>query len=184
MSWEDDEEETKKILEENPFLCPICQSDNCVPPSGNIHSDVLFIGEFPGEEELLAGKPFVGPTGRVLEAELRRLSSVSVRNFRLCNIWQHLPNKNKDCFERGIKICLQEAKDKRLVVLVGADTVKYFAGLKVSEWNGLLVQSAYLTNPYVLAMVQPAVAFHGGVGEVRFALQRFIYYLELEEQNA
>lgn len=184
IGWEDDScGETKEIIESNPFYCPHCGSDECVPPSGNVHSDVLFIGEFPGEEELQSGKPFVGKTGRLLKEELRKIG-LSLHNYRLCNLWQHEPNKkNKECFERGVKICLEEAKGKRMVVLIGSDTVKYFTGKKVSEWNGLLIDSSvYLSNPYVMVMVQPATAYHGGVGETRFALQQFKKYLE--EQNA
>jgi uracil-DNA glycosylase family 4 len=182
MPWEDSD--TQQVIAENPFICPVCGSEDCVPPSGDANSDVLFIGEFPGSEEIAHGKPFVGPTGRLLKEELRKLG-LSLFGFRLCNLWQHEPikatkkdTKGKSCFEHGVKVVLEEAKNKRIVVLVGSDTVKYFANEHVSEWNGLLVQSDLLKNKYVLAMVQPATAFRSSIGEVRFALKRFKYYLE------
>ena len=34
---------------------------------GPLHSDIAFVGEQPGDQEDLAGKPFVGPAGRILD---------------------------------------------------------------------------------------------------------------------
>ncbi|MEO8626573.1 MAG: uracil-DNA glycosylase family protein [Betaproteobacteria bacterium] len=34
---------------------------------GNAQTHVMFVGEQPGDEEDLKGKPFVGPAGRLLE---------------------------------------------------------------------------------------------------------------------
>lgn len=37
---------------------------------GNAHASLLFVGEQPGDQEDLAGKPFVGPAGKVLDKAL------------------------------------------------------------------------------------------------------------------
>ena len=37
---------------------------------GAAHARVMFVGEVPGDQEDLAGKPFVGPAGRVLDEAL------------------------------------------------------------------------------------------------------------------
>jgi uracil-DNA glycosylase len=37
---------------------------------GPAHADVMFIGETPGDQEDLAGRPFVGPAGRLLDEAL------------------------------------------------------------------------------------------------------------------
>jgi uracil-DNA glycosylase family protein len=37
---------------------------------GSANADVLFVGEQPGDQEDLTGKPFVGPAGRVLDEGL------------------------------------------------------------------------------------------------------------------
>jgi DNA polymerase len=34
---------------------------------GPLHPDIAFVGEQPGDQEDLAGKPFVGPAGRILD---------------------------------------------------------------------------------------------------------------------
>ena len=99
------------------------------------------------------------------------------------NLWRHPANDNLKCFEVGVKQCLEEAKNKRLIVLISSETVKYFTNKKVSEWNGLLVQSPMLNCEKILAMVQPATVFHQNIGEVKFSMQRLIYYLkELENE--
>jgi len=182
MPWTKEETITTDEIIVDLYHCPICGSDDCVPPSYE-QSDVLWIGESPGEEEVKRGKPFVGPTGRLVQAELSYLG-LPMYTFRMCNLWIHPPPNNKkseyynDCFEYSVKIVMNEAKDKKLVVLVGAETVKFFTGLKVSDWNGLLVKSNLLSNPYILALVHPATAFKGSCGEMRFGLQRFAHYME------
>lgn len=191
MPWNDVELEEPQIFEDNPYLCPVCGSEDCVPPYfGTPDTPVLLVGEFPGEDEVIRGKPLVGPTGKLLEAEMKHLG-LYLRSYRICNLWQHPPQKNKKdpnyekCLEHGAKIVLKEAKNKKLVVLIGSDTVKFFTGEGVSDWNGLLVNSVMLNNPYVLAMIQPASAFRSSLGEVRFGLERLKYYIEKikEEQS-
>jgi DNA polymerase len=39
---------------------------------GARHAEVLFVGEQPGDKEDLAGKPFVGPAGRLLDQALEQ----------------------------------------------------------------------------------------------------------------
>jgi DNA polymerase len=41
-----------------------------VPGEGPSHAKVMLVGEQPGDKEDLAGKPFVGPAGRVLDQAL------------------------------------------------------------------------------------------------------------------
>jgi hypothetical protein len=43
----------------------------------------------------------------------------------------------------------------------------------VSEVSGLEVKSIYLSAPLLFACVQPATVFHGGIGELRQALEKF-----------
>src|SRR5438309_9735546 len=37
---------------------------------GPVHAPLMFVGEQPGDKEDLAGKPFVGPAGRILDRAL------------------------------------------------------------------------------------------------------------------
>lgn len=155
------------------YTCPVCHKDDCVPPYGKKNSPVLIIGDAPGDDELKTGRPFSGATGKILRIELAKLG-VDVKAIRLCNIWYHKPNASADCLDFGFQLAIKEAKDRKAVLLIGAEVVKKFTGMHVSEVTGLEVKSSYLSAPLVMACVQPAVVFHDVVGDFRLSLKKFV----------
>ena len=51
--------------------CPLYKfATQAVPGEGRVHSRLMLVGEQPGDKEDLAGKPFVGPAGRILDQAL------------------------------------------------------------------------------------------------------------------
>jgi len=51
--------------------CPLYRNaTQAVPGEGPSHAKIMLVGEQPGDKEDLAGKPFVGPAGRVLDKAL------------------------------------------------------------------------------------------------------------------
>ena len=51
--------------------CPLYKNaTQAVPGEGPNHARVMLVGEQPGDKEDLAGKPFVGPAGRMLDQAL------------------------------------------------------------------------------------------------------------------
>jgi uracil-DNA glycosylase len=51
--------------------CPLYRdATQAVPGEGRRHAHLMLVGEQPGDKEDLAGKPFVGPAGRVLDQAL------------------------------------------------------------------------------------------------------------------
>jgi uracil-DNA glycosylase family 4 len=158
------------------FVCPECGTDECVPASGNKKSSFLIVGAYPGHEEIKRGKPFVGGTGTVLQSELRKVG-LALNQFRVANLWIHEPNKIDRCYSYSKQKVIQEAKGKKLILLIGKETVKEFCDEDVSAVNGLMLSSPYLSAP-VLAMIQPTSVFHQSVGEVRFGVQRFAEEVE------
>src|SRR5437870_97111 len=51
--------------------CPLYKNaTQAVPGEGPSHAKVMLVGEQPGDKEDLAGKPFVGPAGRLLDSAL------------------------------------------------------------------------------------------------------------------
>ena len=59
--------------EEGCTRCPLCEfATQAVPGEGRVHSRLMLLGEQPGDKEDLAGKPFVGPAGRILDDALAR----------------------------------------------------------------------------------------------------------------
>jgi len=49
--------------------------------AGPARADVMFVGEQPGDQEDLAGEPFVGPAGRVLDEALAEVGIDRSRAF-------------------------------------------------------------------------------------------------------
>jgi len=165
-NWEDDQ-----------YTCPICGSTDCVPAGGNSKSKILLIGEFPGKDEIRTGRPFSGATGNILRNELGRLG-IDLSRLRIVNMWPHIPNKNEKCLEYGVQQVIKEAKGKQAILLIGSDTIKYFADKKVGQVTGLQVTSDLLSAPIIMACVQPAIAFHGTAGEVKLSLRKFVDKVE------
>jgi uracil-DNA glycosylase family 4 len=161
MTWDDD-----------IYTCPHCERDDLVLASGPRKAKILIIGEEPGDDEIKRGKPMVGAMGKVLSYELGRLS-LDMNQMRLTNLWLHPANDNEDCFKYGLEQVIKEAKNRQAILLIGADTVSFFCNEKVSEVNGLVVESSYFSVPLLFACVQPATVFHGGLGEVRLSLSKF-----------
>lgn len=59
--------------------CKVCQQDKSgkpVPGEGNPNAKIMFVGEAPGKEESLTGRPFVGRSGRFLTS---LLNSIGIR---------------------------------------------------------------------------------------------------------
>ena len=165
-------------------VCPSCSEVIC-PPSGH-SSDLLIIGEFPGDEEMRRGFPFATnlnyiTAGKVFRSELgMEPYPMQLAEFRVTNLWLHQPNDNENCRDAGYKQVLEEAKGKKAILLVGSDVVSAFTNYKVSEITGLRVESSILSAPLIVAMVNPALALHRTVGEVRFAIQQWKKYLKEE----
>ena len=63
--------ETLEALYEKCAECKGCAlhetRTNCVFGYGNPNADLMFVGEAPGEQEDLQGKPFVGRAGQLLD---------------------------------------------------------------------------------------------------------------------
>ena len=86
--------------------CPLCNGrTNVVFGVGDESSSVLFVGEGPGEKEDLAGEPFVGPAGQLLDRYLEAIgldrSMVYIANMVKCR-----PPQNRDPSDSEIDCCI------------------------------------------------------------------------------
>lgn len=161
--------------------CPICNR-RLVKAYGYSRSDILIVGDEPSINELQTGVPFSGETGKVLRKEMARVG-MDLGSCRIMNLWTHKAWKKSDehfdeCFEMSRNLVLDEAKGKQAILLIGADTVQYFTGYKVSDVNGLQVESNMLSAPVIFAAIQPTNVFRGGWGEVRFAIEQFVHHVK------
>lgn len=76
--------------------CVLCETrHNVVFGVGDRNSDVMFIGEGPGEQEDLKGEPFVGRAGKLLD-DMMEIIYLNRRNVFIANIVKCRPPHNRD----------------------------------------------------------------------------------------
>lgn len=76
--------------------CELCKTrTNLVFGRGNPDSEVMFVGEGPGEQEDLSGVPFVGRAGKLLD-DMMEMIDLSDKNVYIANTVKCRPPKNRD----------------------------------------------------------------------------------------
>ena len=87
--------------------CGLCETrHNVVFGVGREDTDVLFVGEGPGEQEDLQGEPFVGPAGKLLDDMLSILDLDRNTNCYIANIVKCRPPRNRDPLETEQEACI------------------------------------------------------------------------------
>lgn len=87
--------------------CGLCETrHNVVFGVGREDTDILFVGEGPGEQEDLQGEPFVGPAGKLLDDMLSILDLDRTSNCYIANIVKCRPPRNRDPLETEQEACI------------------------------------------------------------------------------
>jgi DNA polymerase len=146
---------------------------------GQKDARVMFVGEQPGHEEDLAGRPFVGPAGRLLEAALAE-AGIDRAAAYVTNVVKHfkwVPRGKKRIHEKPdsgeIRACRPwldteiELVKPQVLVLLGATAAQALLGssFRVSRQRGELVPSALA--PAVIATVHPSSILRAPDDETR-----------------
>ena len=88
--------------------CGLCATrHNVVFGVGNPRTDVLFIGEGPGENEDLKGEPFVGRGGQLLDKMLSVVDLSRDKNIYIANMVKCRPPQNRDPVVEEVAACRQ-----------------------------------------------------------------------------
>ena len=86
--------------------CGLCEKrHNVVFGVGNRNTDILFVGEGPGEQEDLKGEPFVGPAGKLLD-DMLSIIDLDRTNCYIANIVKCRPPDNRDPLETEQDACI------------------------------------------------------------------------------
>lgn len=102
---------------------------NIVFSDGNPSSQVMLLGEAPGEEEDKIGKPFVGVAGKLLDKMLEAIN-LNRENTYLTNVVFWRPPGNRKPTEEEIGACIPfvmkhiELIKPRILILSGATAAK------------------------------------------------------------
>ncbi|MBP1737473.1 MAG: uracil-DNA glycosylase [Oscillospiraceae bacterium] len=86
--------------------CALCETrTNVVFGDGNRNAEVLLIGEGPGENEDLQGKPFVGRAGKLLD-DMLSLIDLNRANVYIANMVKCRPPQNRDPLNVEQEACI------------------------------------------------------------------------------
>lgn len=86
--------------------CPLSQGrHNVVFGVGDPESELMFIGEGPGEQEDLQGEPFVGAAGKLLD-DMLSIIDLGRHNCYIANIVKCRPPQNRDPMQDEQDACI------------------------------------------------------------------------------
>jgi uracil-DNA glycosylase len=111
---------------------------------GNVHAGIMLIGEGPGYYEDELGRPFVGPSGELLDKILGACGFTRWEHVYIANIVKCRPPQNREPLPEERQACLPYLKEQirlinpRIIVLLGATALKGLisADMKISEFRG------------------------------------------------
>ncbi len=97
---------------------------------GNIHARIMFIGEGPGREEDLLGRPFVGAAGRLLDKMLESIG-FNRNTVYIANVLKCRPPGNRDPEPNEAAACISYLRAQvahikpAIIVCLGRISAKY-----------------------------------------------------------
>jgi DNA polymerase len=128
----------------------------------------MLVGEQPGDQEDVQGKPFVGPAGKLLQATLKE-AGIDPKQVYLTNVVKHFkwePRGKRRIHKKPsaseIAACKPwleaeiAALKPKVIVCLGATAAQALLGrsFRVTEHRGQLLESSLA--PYVMATVHPS----------------------------
>lgn len=157
--------------------CRLCEQKlhPCVMGEGNPHANLMLIGEAPGFNEDIEGRPFVGDAGQLLDFILDKLglkrSKVWITNVIKCR-----PPKNKlppvkelrEVIWPACRVHLDRevgSVKPRVVVLLGGKALMLLAGIR----TGIMKVEGTEVKPRVWACFHPAYALRSPSKEKNIA---------------
>ena len=142
-------------------LCPLGASrTNPVPGEGNPNARLMFIGEGPGFDEDMQGRPFVGKAGALLDKMITAMQFTREEVY-IANIVKCRPPDNRVPTPEEAQCCINYLKRQielvrpEVIVLLGATAVKYLLNITngISRMRGRWL--SYENIP-VMATFHPA----------------------------
>jgi DNA polymerase len=182
---------TLPSLKEAAADCQACdlwkKGTQTVFGDGRSRSKVMFVGEQPGNEEDLTGKPFVGPAGRLFDSALEE-AGIDRKQTYVTNVVKHFkwePRGKRRIHKKPnaqeISACRPwlEAEialvKPKIIVALGATAAQALLGPKfrVTKQRGEFIESTLA--PYVMATVHPSSILRAPDDETRhLEYRRFV----------
>ena len=137
---------------------------NLVFADGNINSKIMIIGEGPGANEDVEGKPFVGRAGKLLDKMLASIKLDRTKVY-ISNVVNYRPPENRRPTEIEIERYLPYLKshieiiNPKILLLLGSTALNSLIGNEVviSKARGKWIQKDIGTaKPWIIASFHPA----------------------------
>lgn len=150
---------------EKCHACPLCETRaNIVFGDGNPHARVLIVGEAPGKNEDLQGKPFVGAAGKFLD-ELLEEAGLKREEVFIANVLKCRPPSNRNPQADEIEACAPflreqtQSIDPWIIVTMGNFATQFIlrTGTGITRLRGTVQQTGRFV---VLPVFHPAAAIY------------------------
>ena len=150
-------------------LCRLCEgATNAVPGEGSYEADIMFIGEAPGKDEDLQGRPFVGRAGQYLNMMIESIG-LKREDVFITNVVKHRPPGNRDPLPDEVEACFPYLVEQvriikpKLICTLGRHAMdRFLPGLKISQAHGKAVRykGIYSETQVYFPLYHPAAALH------------------------
>ncbi|HCC71789.1 MAG TPA: uracil-DNA glycosylase [Bacteroidales bacterium] len=152
-------------LEQEVLSCTKCDlhrtRHNVIFGEGNISARILIIGEAPGHDEDMIGRPFVGKSGQMLDKILAACGFTRQQHVYISNIVKCRPPGNRIPTDDETKTCVPylfkqiEIIDPLILIPLGASALRVFFG---KEYRITKVRGNWLNwyNKMVMPVYHPA----------------------------
>lgn len=141
--------------------CPLHKSrTNVVFGAGSARTDLVFVGEAPGRDEDMQGKPFVGRAGQLLTRIIEAIE-LSRDDVYITNVIKCRPEGNRDPHPHEIELCSRylieqlEILRPKVICALGRFAAQALSGLKLSM-AGYRTEDLFYRGTRVIATYHPA----------------------------
>lgn len=127
-----------ELLKKDILQCQKCElaktRNHVIFGEGNLNAEIMIIGEGPGRDEDLQGRPFVGKSGQLLDKILDACGFNRKDHVFISNIVKCRPPNNRVPTPQEAQLCMPwllqqiEEIDPKILVLLGATSLKYMVG--------------------------------------------------------
>lgn len=155
----------QQILDDDPTPELRQGATQLVFSDGSAEAEVVFIGEAPGKNEDLQGRPFVGAAGKFLD-EMLAMIDLKREDVYITNIVKYRPPGNRDPYPDEKQAFLPylesqlEVIQPKLVVTLGRHSLNCFLpDLSISQVHG---QPKRYKGHVYLPLFHPAAALYNG----------------------
>lgn len=145
--------------------CSLCEGrTNVVFGEGNPHARVMIIGEAPGKNEDLQGKPFVGAAGKFLD-ELLEVAGLKREDVFIANVLKCRPPSNRNPNPEEIEACATFLRQQTqtispdVIVTLGNFATQFIlrTGVGITHLRGTVQRAGRFL---VLPVFHPAAAIY------------------------